>query len=900
MALSPGTWLNHYEVLGHLGTGGMGEVYRARDNKLQREVALKVLPKAFAQDPERVARFRREAQVLAQLNHPNIAAIHSVEESGGTHFLVMELALGETLRDRIKRGPVPIEEALDISKQIAAGLECAHEKPIVHRDLKPANVKVTPEGVVKILDFGLARAFSGDSGSGDPADSPTLSAMTAPGTILGTAAYMSPEQARGKTVDKRTDIWALGCVLYELLTGKHTFPGEDVTDILGAVLHREPDWQALPEATPTAVRTLLRRCLQKDAKRRLRDAADIQIELEEAHGAPAIPMVAKAAPPAPLWRRATPFVLTGLVVAAITAGIAIWNRPAPTAQPVSRLVVPMVGNERLVEESAVALSPDGAHLAYVVFSGQTQAVTGGGIGVRGRLYVRSMDSSESRLIAEAIGGFRSFNPFFSPDGQWIGFFADGKLNKVSVSGGAPLILCDAPNHRGGSWGPDDSIIFTPGQNDGLWRVSADGGTPQMITTLEADEASHRWPQFLPDGKGILFTTVPKSATDVSDYNVAVQGLDNGEKRVLIRGGSYGRYVPTGHLVYYLAGTMMAVPFDLARLEVRGNPVPVVEGVGTFLDWGLAQFSFSSTGSLVYAEGRLSDLESTLVLVDRRGLAEPLPAPPRVYGNIRLSPDGRRVAATVAQFNSVDIWVYDIPRDTLTRLTFDDRSFFPRWTPDGTRVYFEKSTSGTTTLFWKPADGSGQEEPIVPGEQLNRGAISPDGRVLVYLRNSPTTKRDLWSVPLEDERKPQPFLQTPFNETAARFSPDGRWLTYLSDQSGQPELYIRPFPGPGGEVQVSTDGASGITGWLDGELFYRAGTNAEKMMAVETRTKPTLSVGRPQLLFEGYYDRTSGSVTPDGQRFLLLKPQEQQQDVVNQIHVVLNWFEELKQRVPTGN
>ena len=817
------------------------------------------------------------------------------------------LAEGPTLADRIAQGAIPVDEALPIAKQIAEAFEAAHEQGIIHRDLKPANVKLRPDGVVKVLDFGLAKALEPSSAmSPGMSQAPTITtpAMTQAGMILGTAAYMSPEQAHGKTVDKRTDIWALGCLLYELLTGKQTFPGEDVTDILGAILHKEPDWSVLPAEAPPGIRTLLRRCLQKDRSRRFHSAADIRIEIEEAEtgSAETVSAAALAIPARPLWRRAVPFVLTGLTVAVVAAGIAIWNRPSPAVQPVSRLVVPLVGNERLVEESAVALSPDGAHVAYAVFSGQSGAITGGGIGVVGRLYVRSMDSSETRLIAEGVGVNRAFNPFFSPDGQWIGFFADGRLNKVSVSGGAPLILGDAPSHRGGSWGPDDTIVFAPTNIDGLWSVPAAGGTPQMVTTLEADEESHRWPQVLPDGKGILFTAVPTSATDVSDYNVAVQGLDNGEKRVLIRGGSFGRYAPTGHLVYYQAGTMMAVPFDLERLEVTGNPVPVVESVRTFFDSGLAHFSFSGNGSLIYAEGRLGGeergQESTLVWVDRRGLTEPLPAPPGVYGNIRLSPDGRKVGVTVAPFNGTDVWIYDLTRDTLTRLTFDGTSRFPRWTPDGSTVFFETISGGVFTLFWKPADGSAPEEPVVPGEQLLRGAISPDGRMLVYLRNGPTTKRDLWSVPLEGERKPQPFLQTPFNETGAYFSPDGRWLVYLSDQSGVPEVYVRLFPGPGGEVQVSTDGASGITGWLDGELFYRAGANAEKMMVVETETEPTLSVGRPRLLFEGYYDRTSGSVAPDGQRFLLLKPEEQQYAGLAQIQVVLNWFEELRRLVPT--
>ena len=558
MALSPGAWLNHYEVLGHLGTGGMGEVYRARDNKLQREVALKILPKIFAQDPERVARFRREAQVLAQVNHVNIAAIYSVEESDGTHFLVMELAQGETLRDRIKKGPVPLEESLDITKQIATGLEAAHEKPIVHRDLKPANVKVTPEGVVKILDFGLARAFAGDTGSGDPADSPTLTGMTQPGTILGTAAYMSPKQARGRKVDKHTDIWALGCVLYELLTAKWIFqrphqspdrkrganqvlspspahpgapsdvPSDTVADILGAVIHKDPDWSSLPATTPPNVRFVLRRCLEKDAKRRFHAATDVAIALEEPWTVPASEVPAPTViPPRPPWRSAPMLGLVALVLIALTTAT-VWNlRPAPPPQPVSRLVIPLSASEQIVgtlfayTNPMVALSPDGTHLAYL----------GGSVRGQYQLYLRAMDSLEARPIPGTEG---ALNPFFSPDGQWIGFFAGGALKKVSTSGGGTLTLAEATNPCGAAWGPNDTIVFAPSVGRGLFEVSAAGGAPQELTRLKEGEGSHRWPQFLPDGKTLLFTVTSGANID----EIAAQRLDTGEQRVLIRGAGW--------------------------------------------------------------------------------------------------------------------------------------------------------------------------------------------------------------------------------------------------------------------------------------------------------------------------------------------------------------------------
>jgi serine/threonine-protein kinase len=577
MPLTPGTWLNHYEILAHIGSGGMGEVYRANDNKLKREVALKVLPEHFARDPERVARFRREAQLLAQLNHPNIALIYNFEEAGETRFLVMELALGDTLRERIRGsreqgignreqagplahargsdgrtgGPMPVEEALKIAKQIAEALEHAHEKPIIHRDLKPANIKVTPAGVVKVLDFGLAKAFATAGKPVDPADIPTGSQHdTLKGTILGTPAYMSPEQASGRETDKRADIWSFGCVLYELLTGKQAFQGETITEILASVLKSEPDWTALPEATPPNIRSLLRHCLQKEAKRRLRDAADVQIEIDETLTASATTVPAPAtppmvAPPLPLWRRALPFVLTGLAAAVITAGIAIWNRPAPAPapRPVSRFAVSLPPEDRIQVgfASSVAISPNGSHVVY----------TGAGAG--GQLYLRSLDSPEVKPIPGTQGGG---SPFFSPDGQWLGFFASGKLMKVALSGGPALTLCDSCRGGGGTWGPDDTIVFA-GSNS-LFRVPAAGGTPTVLTTPDSakGEISHDWPEFLPGGKTLLFTNATSNNWD--NAQIAALNLESGEQRVLVQGGTYPRYAPTGpsaglrtgHLVYY--------------------------------------------------------------------------------------------------------------------------------------------------------------------------------------------------------------------------------------------------------------------------------------------------------------------------------------------------------------
>ena len=899
MTLKPGSWLGHYEVLAHIGTGGMGEVYRARDNKLQREVALKLLPKAFAQDPERVARFRREAQMLAQLNHPNIAAIYSVEQTGDTHFLVMELAPGETLRDRIKRGPIPIEEALDIAKQIAAGLGCAHEKPIVHRDLKPANIKVTPAGVVKILDFGLARAFAADTGSSDPADSPTLTGMTEPGVILGTAAYMSPEQARGKTVDKRSDIWALGCVLFEMLTGKHAYDGEDVTDILASVVKSEPDWTSLPAATPTKVRELLRRCLQKDKDRRSRDAAEIQLQIQETLEAPATEetRVAKAAPPAPLWRRAMPFVLTGLATAAIAVGVTVWNRPAtPASRPVSRLAVPLPPEDRIqvVFNPSVAISPNGSHVVYE------------GAGGGGQLYLRSLDSPEVKSIPGTLGGY---SPFFSPDGQWLGFFVPGKLMKVALNGGPTLTLCDACGGGGGTWGPDDSIVFSARSAEGsrnLFRVSAAGGMPTTLTQPDSakGETEHAWPEFLPDGKTLLFAILMGNNWD--NAQIAALNLETGERRMLLQGGTYPRYAPTGHLVYHRAGTVMAAPFDANRLEVTGAPAPVLEGVMSSITnaviptgTGAAQFGFSRTGSLVYVAGLRTD-ERTLVWIDRNGTVQPLGAPPRAYVRPALSPDGRQVAVDI-QGQTTDIWVYDVERGTLTRLTFEGNNFRPIWMPDGKRIAFPSERGGLQSLFWKPSDGAGAEEQITNDKLFSSvSAISPDGQLAFGTLNPSGGENDIGIFELQGERKITVFLKTPFDEGNPDISPDGRWIAHLSLESGRSEIYVRPFPGPGGKWQISTEGGVAPVWARNGrELFY-ASSPTGKLMAVDVTTQPTFQAGTPRVVLDGGFRLTAGAqganydISPDGQRFLVIQGSDAN---LTQLNVVLNWFEELKQRVP---
>jgi serine/threonine protein kinase/Tol biopolymer transport system component len=897
MALTAGTKLGSYEVVAQIGAGGMGEVYQAHDTKLGRDVAIKVLPEAFAHDADRLSRFQREAKMLASLNHPNIATIHGLEQSGDTSYLVMELVSGETLAERVKAGPLGIEESLKIAIQIAEALEAAHEKNIIHRDLKPANVKVTPEGKVKVLDFGLAKAFAGDGANDDPSNSPTLSAAaTMQGTILGTAAYMSPEQARGKSVDKRTDIWAFGCVLYELLAGSQAFQGETTTEILAAVLRGEPDWRALPETTPSSIRVLLRRCLHKEMNKRCRDAGDVRIEIEETLATPVTAELSTAAPTKgfhALGQRGLILSVGIFLLGAAVAGIGVWNlkpTPLPSPQPVSRLVVNLPQGQQLAgldNGPAVALSPDGTHLAYVARQGGTQ-----------QLYLRAMDSLEARPIPGTEGAVDSF---FSPDGQWVGFFAGGKLMKVSVSGGAALTLGDAAFPRGASWSSHGMIGFVPTNVSVLRQMSDAGGAPESLTRLEKGEFSHRWPEFLPGGNAVFFVA-GSTAINWNNAKVVVQSVGTRERVDLVQGGTQPQYSPSGHLIYAQGGNLMAVPFDAQRLAVSGTAAPVVEGVLQSPINGDAQYSISATGSLVYVSGGVQSVQSKLVWVNRNGAEQPLAAPARAYMFPRFAPDGRRVAVGIAEQGTHN-WLYDISRDTMTRLTFEGKANLnPVWTPDGKRVAFNSDKEGPPNLFWQLADGSGGLERLTTSQFTQApSSWSTDGQLLAFIEANPTTGLDIMVLRLGD-RNVQPFLQTPFNETSPRFSPDGRWLAYISDESGRFEIYVQPYPGPGGKWQISTEGGTEPLWNPNGrELFYRSG---DKIMAVEIITQPNFSAGKSKVLFGGPYQPTPATLTnydvsPDGQRFLMLKPSEQTQAAPTQINVVLNWFEELKQKVPTG-
>jgi len=904
MPLAAGTKLGPYEITSPLGAGGMGEVYLAQDARLGRCVAIKILPDKFSRDAQRMARFDREAKVLASLNYPNIAAIYGLEESSGVRALVMEFVDGPTLAERVANGPLPLDETLPIAKQIAEALEYAHERGIIHRDLKPANVKITPNGTAKVLDFGLAKALEDDFSTTDISTSPTMShAATQAGILLGTAAYMSPEQARGKKVDRRADIWSFGAVLYEMLTGKPTFAGETISDTLAAVIRAEPDWSALPGNVPPSIVRLVRRCLTKDPNRRLRDSGEARIALDAAiSGTPE-----DAAAPAttteqtqPLWRRALPWALAAIAIAlAIAFSSLYWRASQPEPHRVMQLSLalpePLAGVFDPNPGSPFALSPDGSKIVFVTSAaGKPQ-----------QLYLRSLDQQTATPIPNTDNATQ---PFFSPDGQSVGFFALGKMRKVALHGGPPTLLSDAPTPHGASWALDDTIIYAPNFGSGLLRVSSAGGPPQALTTPnpKEQEISHRWPQILPGGRDVLFTIQVGSAATYDDARIAVLSLQTGKWRTILQGGSYARYAPSGHIVYAHAGSLVAVAFDLPRMEVSGSPVPVQEGVVTSaLTSGGAEYDVTPSGLLAYVSGNAKPPARSLVWVDRKGLAKTLPAPPRVYSSPTLSPDGKLLAVQINDNGLLAIWIYEFARNTLTRLTFGPgSSSTPLWTPDGRRVIYN-TRSPSPSFRSKLADGSGKEETLYSKEFDDPGAtpvsVSPDGKALLFSAYSPAGKQAIHALSLDGSDTIQPFLQTPANFNGSHFSPDGRWVAYTTDESGRREVCVQPFPIAPGKWLVSTEGGQYSRWARNGrEIFFVSGDQSNQLMSVDVETQPGFKAGTPHPLFStsGYLAAGNYDVAPDGQHFLMIK-QEDALTNPKELNVVLNWSEELKRRAPPG-
>ena len=916
MSLAIGTRLGLYEVTALLGEGGMGKVWRAHHTALKRDDALKVLPDAFASDPERLARFRREAQVLASLNHPNIAHVYGLEQSDGVQALIMELVEGPTLADRIAQGPIPVDEALPIAKQIAGALEAAHEQGIIHRDLKPANIKVRPDGTVKVLDFGLAKALDPMAARVDATASPTITSpamMTGVGVLLGTAAYMSPEQARGKAIDKRSDIWAFGCVLYEMLTGRRAFGGEDVTDTLAAVVRAEPDWQALPRALPLSVGVYLRRCLNKDPKQRVGDMQDLRLALQGAFDTNIDNQIGVSGT---ATRRIGTVTLAMAVSAALFSSAVTWialRRADPEVPPVSRFMLSFPEGAALstfANFRSLAVTPDGSRLIYVGSGGT-------------RLWVRSLDSLEPTEIF--VGAPRG--PIASPDGHWVAFANNLRLQKVPLNGGPPVTIAEIRSgmQGGAAWGPDDAIVFSNGgATTGLQRVAATGGPVTVLTRVNADqnEIRHVWPEFTPDGRSVLFTIVRAASMPPQ---IAVLDLQTGT-RTVVGEGSDARYLPTGHLLYASTGAVMAIAFDLKALQTRGAPVSILPGVAPASLFGIDAV-VASNGTFVYRSGQAVAAEQrNVVWVDRNGKETQIDLLPRAYTYPRLSPDGTRIAFEVRD-QAWDIWIANLASTTLTRFSFGpapDR--LPVWTPDGRRIVWSSEQEGYARPYWQAADGSGAaslpSSTTLPLPQYT-STMSPDGTKLV-LRADGTT-RDLMmtaigttparpgTVQLFTAAESQPLIQTSFTETAAEISPDGRWIAYQSNESGRDEVYVRPFPDVNaGRWQVSTDGG-GKPLWAGSshELFYlTTGETGTVLMSAAVQPGVTFATNTPKKLFEGpYFFGTEGNgdtafrtydVSADGRRFLMIKgPTGSGSTTVANVFVVLNWTEELKRLVPTN-
>ena len=903
-----GKSLIHYEITAEIGKGGMGEVYQAKDAKLGRDVAIKVLPEEFAMDHDRVARFQREAKLLASLNHPNIAAIHGLEESEGIHFLVMELIEGDTLRDRIKSGPIPVEEALKLALQMAEALEAAHENGVIHRDLKPANIKVTPDGKVKILDFGLAKAYVGDQENMSPLDSPTISAAaTQQGVILGTAAYMSPEQARGKPVDRRADIWAFGVVLYEMLTGKTAFAGGDQADTLAAVIRSEPEWMKLPANLHWRLREVLERCLEKKARDRYSGISDARVDIQKALADPSgVFAQPSQTGESPRKQRAIlPWVAVTAVFCLIIAGVAVWKLKPPEPRRVMRFSYELPEGQQFTSEIQLAVSPDGSQFVYRTTDG---------------LYLRSVDELDARLIAGTDQ--TSTQPVFSPDGRWLAYWSqnDRKLKKIAISGGVPVILTDTTRGVSGlSWNSDNTIVYCDVYGGGIKRISAEGGTPESLIKAEvtdfATDGFPVGPQMLPDGKTVLFTNL-WSLTDMSVNQITIQSLESGERKVLI-GGLDAMYLSSGHLVFSQVNnnvtSLVAVPFDLDIMEVKGGPVPLLDSISAR--------ALSDSGKLVYVPGTSgsgSITSRTLVWVDRDGKEEPLGAPPNQYIMPKISRDGTRVSFAVVDDN-VDIWVWDLVRKTMTRLTFDKGSDYqPIWTPDSKQILFWSQREGKFGgIFRKHADGTGEVEKLIvdPDRQLSPWDLSGDGKTLVVIESTEVnTIADISMLSMEGEYERKPLLHNDeYIETQAKLSPNGKWMAYFSNESGRREVYVRSFPEVNkGRWQISTNGGfSPLWAPSGQELFYLCEEDAS-VMAVEVETEKSFSAATPKKLFSlrpylGAFAGDTWDIHPDGKRFLMMKlpgaPIETTGEAEagstgpRRITIVLNWDEELKQRVP---
>ena len=916
-----GRRVGNFSVGPLVGAGGMGEVYRARDTKLNRDVALKVLLPAVAGDAERLARFSREAQVLASLNHPNIGHIHGLEEGESGPLLVLEFVEGPTLADRIALGPIAIDEAITIAKQIADALEAAHERGIIHRDLKPANVKVDDDGSVKVLDFGLAKAIDSVAGAGSPgpqANSPTITtpAMTQAGLILGTAAYMSPEQAKGRVVDKRSDVWAFGCVLFEMLTGRRAFEGEDVTDTIAAIVRGEPNWKALPADTPPQIRLLLERCLEKDRRARISDIGVARFLLSETIAQPERGV--SSARVATTRRGLAVAVMIGLAMGGVLA--AAWSRASapeqPRPGPVRFVFAPPPSQPLIIQgnDKDVAIARDGSFIVYRSGTvGQTQP----------SLSMRGVNELEPRVLPGTTDG-RS--PFISPDGRWVGFHSGSELRKVAVTGGPTTLIARFSGvPRGASWGDDDYIVF--GTPNGLQRVHADGGEPVALTTLDTNNPEqHVLPHLLPGGKWLVFTTFP--GTDYLVARLEALEVQTGQRKLLVPAGQDAAYVESGHLVYGLANragdaetrfqtSLRAVRFDAKRVEVIGESITLVDTVRVGTS-AAVNYSVSRRGDLIYVLGGgafTPPVARTLTWVNRQGRETAIAAMPRTYAVARLSPDGTRVALDVRD-QTMDISVWDLDRQTLSPLSrHPAQDLGPIWTADGKRVIWTTTRGGgNPNLYWQAADGTGDAERLtVNANNQFPTSTTPDGSTVLLFGASANSKNamDVFTLALKDPaHKAEPLIAGEGMDFGAEVSPDGKWLAYHSNISGEFQVYVRPFPNvQDGRWQISTAGGSRAAWSRNGrELFYLDHEGLLTAVAIPAGLGATFAAGRPvRILSKKYYagasllglDLRAYDVSPDGQRFLMIKEPESAAPVTQSANMVLvlSWVEELRARLP---
>jgi len=892
MTLSPSTRLGPYEVIAPLGAGGMGEVYRARDSRLGREVAIKVLPAAFSQDADRLRRFEQEARAVGMLNHPNILIVHDIGTHDGSPYIVSELLDGETLRARLNSGALTVRKAADYAQQMACGLQVAHEKGVVHRDLKPENLFITQDGRLKILDFGLAKLKPPQSGEEVLTDAPTQGVNTEPGMVMGTMGYMSPEQVRGQTADHRADIFAFGVVLYEMLCGRRAFAGGTAVEVMNAILKDEPaELSAINLHVPPTFERLVRRCLEKRPEERFQSAGDIGFAVEAfsapsgSHAPTAVAEVSGTGAASSRWtpagwRERLVWVAITVLLAIIALVLFYVRRPAEEPRAIRFSISPPGNGVFMTAKDipyAVAISPDGRRLALIVATeGKTQ------------LWVRSLNGLTMQPLPGTEG---AATPFWSPDGRYIGFSAEGKLKKIEATGGPPQILCDTP--QGGApatWNRDGIILFS--SPSGIFRVSADGGDAAPVTKLNQSqgEAPPMWPYFLPDGRHFLFLLVHAKKDGGADNDLCVGSLDSQETKLLMHGGSRMAYAPPGYLLYVRDGTLLAHPFDVQALRLTGNPFPVAEQLSYFQPTGDADYSISENGVLAYQAGVTL---SRLVWVNRDGAETGAVGAPGNYRWLRLSPDGQRLIVSVDEMRTgtSDLWIYELSRGTPTRFTFEPGVENEAiWSPDGRKIAFGSDRGGPPSLQLKALNDSSLVERLTNtiGWVQRPYDWSPDGEWIIYGGGEAKTGNDLWFLPMTGERKPTPFLRTNFNEVEARFSPDGHWVVYVSDESGRPEVYVRSFQGAAGKWKVSNGGGE-YPRWRGKELFYLAPDN--KLMAVPVKIGSAFEAGNPAVRFRLSAVLRDYDVSADGQRFILNV--HAAEAVSLPMTVVVNWMANVK-------